>query len=109
MDIVHYQRGDMDLLKRLADRLPPFHPLRYPQFVDYYYTSTPICRLLVFSDDKDTPLGVLGVEWMPFTTPEGNLTVGFGSNFHAFVSGAGGILFLHWMKSCDFGLVYGGG
>ena len=108
MEIAHYQQGDKELLQRLAGHLPAYHPLRYPEFVDYYYATSPHCHLHLHIGDRDQLLAVLGLERMPFATTDGNATVGFGSNFFALARGAGAILFLHWMKNCDLGLVYGG-
>ena len=53
-------------------------------------------------------IGILGLERMNFNVAGREHTFGFGSNFNAFQYGAGGVLFLHWMKRCDFGLVLGG-
>jgi len=108
MRIAKYQAGDTALLKSFAHRLCTYHSLRYPAFVDYYYARSPWCELLTLTGDSGEVAGVLGVERMEFAAGDRRMTLGFGSNFAAFESGAGGLLFLHWLKSCDFGLVFGG-
>jgi hypothetical protein len=108
MRIVDYDSNDSSMLTRLASKLPAHHGLRCQSFVDYYYTTFDACRLHLMLDDDDEILGVVGLEKMNFSTPDGDVTLGFGSNFHAFESGAGGLLFLHWLKQCKFGIVFGG-
>jgi hypothetical protein len=108
LKIVEYQAGDHQTLQRLCEQLPPMHGLRYPDFVDHYYAASDHCHLYLMQDDSGRPLGCVGIERMPFETPSGRVTVGFGSNYHAFESGAGGILFLHWVRQCGLGLNFGG-
>lgn len=108
MRIVSYDAQDTSLLHRLASYLPPMHGLRCRSFVEHYYTSFDACRLHLMLNDDDDILGVVGLERMNFSTPDGDVTLGFGSNFHAFESGSGGLLFLHWLKQCKFGVVFGG-
>jgi hypothetical protein len=108
MRIVNYDSNDSSLLTQLAGKLPAHHGLRCRAFVDYYYASFDACRLHLMLDDSDDILGVVGLEQMNFATPEGDLSLGFGSNFHAFESGSGGLLFLHWLKQCRYGIVFGG-
>jgi len=108
MGIVTYQRGDHALLKRVARPLHRYHPLRYTDFVDHYYGESEHCRLFILIDKHDEVLGSLGLQRMNFSIGGKNVTLGASSNFHAFQSGAGGLLFLHWIKNCDLGLVFGG-
>ncbi len=108
MPIVEYDPNDQSLLPRLAALLPPHHGLRFRDFVDYYYGTTDRCRLLLMLDEDGRILGTLGYEKMTFATPEGDRCFAHGSNFHAFEPGAGGLLFLHWLKNCDSGIVFGG-
>src|SRR5262249_17814557 len=56
----------------------------------------------------DAVLGVLGIERMPFRYGAQEFTVGFGTNYYSLEPGAGGFLFLHWMKSCDGVISFGG-
>lgn len=108
MKIVPYQAGDHQTLQHVCRQLPPVHGLRYADFVDHYYGGSDHCRLLLMLDDAGDCLGCVGVENMPFATPDGPVSLGFGSNFHAFQSGAGGILFLHWVRQCGLGIHFGG-
>lgn len=108
MKIVEYQAGDHQTLQQVCEQLPPVHGLRYADFVDHYYGASDFCRLHLMLDDADRCIGCVGVEKMPFETPSGPVTVGFGSNYHAFESGAGGILFLHWVRQCGLGVNFGG-
>jgi hypothetical protein len=108
LKIVEYQAGDHQTLQQVCEQLPPVHGLRYADFVDHYYAASTNCRLYLMRDDADRCIGCVGVEKMPFDTPSGRVTVGFGSNYHAFESGAGGILFLHWVRQCGLGLNFGG-
>lgn len=94
--------------RRLARLLEPYHGLRYAEFVDYFYVDSPTCRLNLLVNDADEVLGVLGHEVVPFEVPGRSIKLGFGSNFRAFQSGAGGILFLNWLKQCHYGLIFGG-
>lgn len=108
MQITSYTSGDHATLARMSAELPPYHNLCYSEFVDYYYGSTDWCRLWMMQDDTERVFGVVGVEKMPFSTPGGDVELGFGSNFYAFQSGAGAFLFLHWARECDFGIQFGG-
>jgi len=108
MQITSYKSGDHTTLSRLCTELPSYHNLCYPDFVDYYYGSTDWCKLWMMQDDSERVFGVVGVEKMPFSTPAGDVELGFGSNFYAFQSGAGAFLFLHWARECDFGIQFGG-
>lgn len=94
--------------ERLAKLLEPQHGLRHREFVDYFYGSGQWCKLSLLVSQTDEVLGVLGYECVPFDVPGRKITLGFGSNFRAFQSGAGGILFLNWLKQCDYGLIFGG-
>lgn len=108
MKIVQYRTGDTELLRQTARQLPLYHGLRYPSFVDHYYGEPDRAVLLLMLNDEERVIGTLGYENMEFDTPAGSKTLALGSNFHAFESGAGGLLFLHWVKACDFGFVWGG-
>ena len=97
------------LYRRLISLLEPYHGLRYAQFVDHFYAGNQWCRLNVLANDADDILGVLVHEIVPFSVPGGRtIKLGFGSNFRAFQPGAGGVLFLNWLKQCNYGLVFGG-
>ncbi len=108
MPVVKYECGDVDLLKRLAGKLPPLHGLRYPEFVDHYYASSPWCDLWVSVGKNGDVFGALGVERMNFAVESREVVLGLGSNFISFQPGAGGGLLRQWLTTCDFGLTFGG-
>jgi len=108
MKIIQYTPNDAHLLEQAASRLPPFHGLRYPSFVNHYYGEPDRATLLLLVNDNQQVLGTLGFERMPFETPAGSLNLSLASNFHAFEPGSGGLLFLHWLKSSECGIVWGG-
>lgn len=108
MPIVQYQYGDSGVLESLAAKLPAGHNLRYPDFVNYYYGTSTRCRLWLSIDNSDQILGVLGSEDLRFDVYGESKVLGFGSNFTSFQPGAGALLFLHWLKSCDHGVLFGG-
>lgn len=105
---VTYHRGDHALLERLAAKPGSPRSLCCPEFVDHYYAGSPWCRLHLLLDHQGDVLGTLGLERMPFAVAGRRLTLGFGSNFVALRRGAGGLLLLKWLKTCDFGLMLGG-
>lgn len=108
MNILKYQVGDFPMLRSLWHGLEPDHPLRCREFVDYYYGTTDICRLYYLLNDSDNVLGVFGVERMNFSVQGCQISMGFGSNFVSFYPGAGAMLFLHWIRNYEFGVVFGG-
>ncbi len=108
MRILPFQRNDRHRLTRLCAGLGDHANLRFGDFVDHYYAGSEWCRLHMLLDDRDETLGLIGVERMPFATPEGPITLGFGTNYRAYQPGAGGVMLLHWLDQCDFGLVFGG-
>ena len=107
MRVIQYERGQIDLLRNLAEKLPREHGLRYPEFVDYYYASSPWGALFLAVEGDDV-FGAVGMERLRFITPHGSLLLGCGSNLVSAQPPAGSMLFLRWMKDCEFGLVFGG-
>ena len=82
--------------------------LQHRAFVNHYYASSPFCRLYLAIGSGSAIVGILGVETMPFQHEGRERRLGFGSNFHALKPGAGGLLLLQWLRSCEFGLAFGG-
>lgn len=83
--------------------------LLHQPFVDYYYCRRPqTCRLMLARDESDTVVGIVGVETLPAQLGRETVRLGAASNFHAYRPGVGGLLFLHWLRSCDMGLIFGG-
>ena len=107
MHVIQYQRGQIELLRNLAEKLPRTHSLRYPEFVDYYYASSS-WGVLFLAVEGDEVLGAFGMERLHFLTPHGRVLLGCGSNLVSAQPPAGAVLFLRWIKNCDFGLVFGG-
>jgi hypothetical protein len=77
-------------------------------FVDYYYSGNPWCKLYLLTADSGAIAGIIGLDQMRFAAGERLLTLAFATNYHAAQPGAGGLLYLHWMKTSSFGLVFGG-
>ena len=82
--------------------------LRHRAFVNHYYAASPWCKLYLLASRDDALIGLLGIEQMPFSHSSKRITVGFGTNYYSLEAGAGGFLFLHWMKRCDVGISFGG-
>lgn len=82
--------------------------LLHRDFVEWYYHSHEWCRLFLVFIDDETIGGVIGLEQLTMDIGGEELTVGAGSNLASFHPRAGAFLFLHWMRSCDLALVFGG-
>jgi hypothetical protein len=106
--VIDYTPAHFELLRRAMATLDRAYSLRHQAFVDHYYAGGGWCTLHLFLRDADTVDGTLGVELMRFEVEGQELTMGFGSNFHALRPGAGGVLFLRWLRSCPLGIVFGG-
>jgi hypothetical protein len=102
-----YSPDDFDALCEAAAQLR-VPSLRHRPFVDYYYSDNPWSKLYFLTGGDGSIAGVMGVDQMRFAAGERFLTLGFASNFHAAQPGAGGYLYLHWMKTSPCGLVFGG-
>ena len=107
MKFVVYSPELFPILQEAAVRMNNSNLLHRP-FVDYYYTSSNWCRLYLFMGIENDIVGTIGVEKMTFMAEQREITVGFASNFYTLQPGAGGLLFLHWMKTCPLGVVFGG-
>ena len=107
MRLTEYTPEAFDALRAAAERLG-VASLRWRPFVDYYYTGNPWCRLHVLTGGDGVVVGVIGVDSMRFAAGDRAAPLGFASNFHAAQAGAGGYLYLHWVKTSPFGLVFGG-
>ena len=61
-DHAHHRlpHGDHAILRRLAVKLVPYHSLRYPEFVDYYFTGSPSCQLKILVDQDESAAGRAG-------------------------------------------------
>ena len=77
-------------------------------FVDYRYATREQCQLHLAVDEQGLVVGSIGVEQMPFEYGGQRHDIAFGSNYFAAHSGAGGFLYLKWMKSAPVSMVFGG-
>lgn len=107
MQIVEYTPEHFDLLHAAALQMASRN-LKHRGFVNHYYASVSWCRLYLLMAAQGGVAGVLGLERMPFRYGARDMTVGFGTNYYSMESGAGGFLFMHWLKSCDVGISFGG-
>lgn len=107
MPISKYQPEKFDILRDFAFRAG-VPSLAERRFVDHYYGSRESCCLHLFMNDGGELVGTMGVEQMHFRFGEKEMMIGIPSNYHALQPGAGGYLYLQWMKKCPFGLEFGG-
>jgi hypothetical protein len=104
---VEYSPDDFDALLATAEslRVPS---LCHRPFVDHYYASNPWSRLYLVRSGSGAIVGVLGIDQMRFALGGEHRTLAFATNYHAAQPGVGGLLYLHWLKTCPLGLVFGG-
>ena len=107
MRLTEYTPDAFDALRAAAERLG-VAGLRHRPFVDHYYAGNPWCKLHLLTAADGSVAGAIGVDSMRFAAGDRRMTLGFATNFHAAQPGAGGYLYLHWMKTSPFGLVFGG-
>jgi len=105
--IVTYKPERFPALRTAAERMN-VPSLRHQPFADWYYATSPTCKLWMALDGSESVVGVVGVDAVPFEHDGERMLLGFGSNFHASQKGVGGILFLQWLKSVPVGAVFGG-
>ena len=108
MRIVPYTPEHFAELRAAAQRSGAARSLQHRPFVDYYYATRDSCRLWLAVDGDGDIAAAMGLEQLPFCYEQRELRVGCASNFVAFRPGAGGCLFMHWIKTSDFACVYGG-
>jgi len=108
MRIVAYEPALFPALAAAARDAAAGHSLSHRPFVDHYYTTAPWCRLYLALADDGAVAGAIGVEQLRFEYKGRPLTIGCASNFVAFRRGAGGVLFLRWVRSSEVACIYGG-
>lgn len=108
MNIATYEPHDHERLRPIADRLGRDVALSHAPFVNHFYATRDSSRLHLFTLADGTIGGTLGLESLRFEHLGRELTIGSPTNFYGFHPGAGGYLFLHWMKSFKIGMVFGG-
>jgi hypothetical protein len=104
--IVEYTPEHFDLLQRFARRIQPTGLLHRP-FVDYYYAASDWCKLNMLLRNDGAVVATMGVDRMRFEFLSREMALGFASNFYTVEPGAGGYLFMYWMRTCPAGLVFG--
>ena len=108
MPIIEYTPQHFEDLQKFVGRLGIRLGLTHRPFVDYYYASSEYCRIYLLLADDGSIKATLGCERMRFEYKGREVIIGAGSNFYSISPGVGGILFVHWLKACPIGLVYGG-
>ena len=108
MRLVEYRPEHWEALAAAAPRFGRNSALAHRPFVDYYYATRPWSRLYLLEGEAGEIKGTLGIDEMRFDAAGRELLLGFGNNFNALKPGAGGYLFLKWMKSAGAGIVFGG-
>jgi hypothetical protein len=108
MKLLEYRPEHFDLLSDATRRKDPCSSLLHRPFVNYYYASRDWCKLYLVLQVDGTVGGILGLEHLRFEHAGRPVDLGFGSNFYSLQPGAGGLLFLHWLKTCEVGVVFGG-
>lgn len=108
MKLIEYSPDQFGPMSAAVARKDPSSSLLHRPFVDYYYATRGWCKLYLFCLDDGSVGGTVGVDLLRFEGAGRETTVGFGSNFYSMQPGAGGYLFLQWLRSCRLGLVFGG-
>ena len=107
MQPVEYTPDDFASL-RVAARSLRVPSLGHRPFVDHYYSGNPWSKLHLIRAESGSVVGTIGIDRMRFAGGDAYLTLAFATNFHAARPGVGGLLYLHWLKTCPLGLVFGG-
>ena len=97
-----------ELFPSLRALTTPRSGLSHQPFVDHYYCSRPACQLHLLFDKDGTTIGSIGIERMPFEYRGQRQEIAFASNLIALAPGAGGVLYLTWVKSSPVSMVFGG-
>lgn len=108
MRLVEYTPSSFEALSAAAARMQQPSSMLHRPFVDYYYATRDWSKLYLLLDPQEQVVGTIGVELARFLYNSQELIIGVASNFHALQHGAGGYLFMKWMKSCPLGMIFGG-
>lgn len=105
----------MRLVRYTPDRYPqvarvatPRSGLSHEPFVNHYYATREACQLHLLFDDRHEIAGTIGIELMPFEYGGVPHTVAVASNLQSFMPGAGGYLYVRWIKASSVAMVFGG-
>lgn len=107
MPLVEYKPEHFELIAETG-KTAEVPALLHRAHTDYYYTTSPHAKLYFSTDDFKSVKAMIAVEKMPFLFGETSVTVGFGHHWHSLQPGAGGLLFMHWLKSCQIPMEFGG-
>jgi hypothetical protein len=102
-----YTPQHFPLLAAAASRVN-LEALQRQDFVDYYYCDQPWSELHLALDAEDQCAAFIGFDRLRFDNQGQDLVIGMGTNFYSLRPGVGGFLWLHWMKSCSAGMLFGG-
>ncbi len=108
MRLVEYRPEHFEALKAASPAFGRNSALAHRPFVDHYYTTQDWCRLFLLFGDDERVEGSIGIDRMRFEADGRELFLGFATNFYALQPGAGGLLFMQWMKRAGAGIVFGG-
>jgi hypothetical protein len=106
--LAQYRPEHFDALRAAAPAFGASSTLGHRSFVDHYYAARPWSRLFLLFGENDAVDGTIGIEQMRFEAGGQELSLGFGNNFNALTPGAGGLLFMQWLKTAKAGIVFGG-
>lgn len=107
MPLVEYKPEYFEMLAEVGRR-SNVPALCHRDHTNYYYATSPHAKLHFSTDDYQSVKAIIAIEKMPFLFGENAVTVGFGHHWHSFQPGAGGLLFMHWVKSCQIPMEFGG-
>jgi hypothetical protein len=108
MRIIPYSAERYTALSRAIGTLYPHSALLHRPFVDYYYESSGWCSLYLAVDNQDEVVGTIGLERLRFAADSVPVELGFATSYYGLQAGAGGLLFVQWVKRFPAGLVFGG-
>jgi len=108
MPIVEYTPHFFERLKRADRQIDLKTGLSHRPFVDYYYTTSDWSKLYLFLNKDENIVGTIGVDRMRFEWNRREMMIGFINNFYSLEPGGGGLLFMKWLMTCPFGVVFGG-
>jgi hypothetical protein len=108
MKLAQYRSEDYDRLCEVAARVPAAAALAHRPFVDHFYATSDASRLHLLNLPDAAIAGTLGLEGLRFEHDGRELLIGSPTNYYSLHPGAGGYLFLHWLKTYKVGMVFGG-
>jgi hypothetical protein len=106
--IVPYSGEHWHRLEAAVQTVGAARSLLHRPFVEWYYGTRDWCRLWLGYDEGGALAAAVGIEQPPFEIGGAPVSVAAASNSVTFVPGAGGLLFLHWVRTSEHALVFGG-